>query len=99
MRLTEWTRQTRWAHAPLPAPPGVASGAVYVRELVWAICRACDLQVHGARAVVRREGMRCPECGGALTPPQEPAGPQAEAVVAADEARLTALLDAEGALG
>jgi hypothetical protein len=95
MRLGDWTRQTRWAHAPTPAPPGVSPGGAYVRELIWAICPACDLQVHGSLAVARGEGLRCPECGGALSPPLSGGDAGAAARIAADEARLAGLLRQE----
>ena len=95
MRLGEWTRQTRWAHPPMPAPPGIPPGGAYVRELVWAICPACDLQVHAALAIALGEGLRCPECGGALLPPQTGGDSRAAATVAADEARFCGLVREE----
>ena len=89
MRLGEWTRQTRWAHSPSPAPEAAGPGGIYVREFVWAICPACDLQVHGTLADAQTEGLRCPECGGSLSPPLSGGGPGTTSRIAAEEARFT----------
>jgi hypothetical protein len=92
VKLGEWTRQTRWAHSPAPPPDDIAPDGTYVRLLVWSICPACDLQVHGALTVARSDGLRCPECGGELSPRVGVRDPGAALQVAAAEARLAAIL-------
>jgi hypothetical protein len=69
--LTEFMRQTRWAHAPEAVDDAECpTGAPYVTQLVWMPCHQCDLQVHASADRVRTEGLRCPECGELLAAPR-----------------------------
>jgi len=77
---TELTRQTRWGHDPEPADPAsVPPGAIYVKQVIWAPCTACDLQVHAALSQYYSAGLSCPECGGRLTSPRVLGSPDAAA--------------------
>ncbi len=70
MRL-DYTRQTRWGHDPEPAdPPCVPPGTIYVKQIVWAPCTECDLQVHFTLSQALAGGVACPVCGGRLTSPR-----------------------------
>jgi hypothetical protein len=69
--LAEYTRQTRWAHAPEAMDEAeCTAGVPYVTQLVWMPCRQCDLQVHAWADRVRTEGLCCPECGELLAAPR-----------------------------
>ena len=70
MRL-DYTRQTRWGHDPEPMDDeAVPPGAIYVKQVMWAPCNQCDLQVHAALTQFYAAGVTCPECGSRLTTPR-----------------------------
>ncbi len=67
---TEYTRQTRWSQNPeIVDPDTTPPGSIYVKQVVWAPCLICDLQVHATRGVRVTEGITCPECGKLLLAP------------------------------
>jgi hypothetical protein len=67
---SEYTRQTRWAHAPEPADAGrTPPGDPYVKQVVWLPCTQCDLQVHASVTQLLSNGISCPECGRRLAEP------------------------------
>jgi len=70
MRL-DYTRQTRWGHDPEPVDEEeFPAGGIYVKQVTWAACNQCDLQVHVALTQFFGGGITCPECGGRLTAPR-----------------------------
>jgi hypothetical protein len=89
---TELTRQTRWAHDPEPVDDGIVPpGQVYVKQIVWAPCVQCDLQVHATQTHSLVAGLTCPECGSRLTAATVLGNPDALAAkVMQDEEYLTA---------
>ena len=58
MNFGDWTRQTRWAHPPDPAPAGVSPGGIYVRQFTWAICPHCggEIDWRERAAIAERNG-------------------------------------------
>ena len=78
---SEYTRQTRWGHAPEPLEDedAVPPGGIYVKQVVWLPCTACDLQVHGALTQYITGGLACPECGARLSYPGVLGNPDVEA--------------------
>jgi len=68
---TEYTRQTRWGHDPeLVDEEECPPGGIYVKQVAWAPCHQCDLQVHAALTHSLGAGLTCPECGSRLTSPR-----------------------------
>lgn len=68
---TELTRQTRWGHEPDAVEiESVPPGSIYVKQVLWVPCNACDLQVHGLLAQSVGSGLTCPQCGARLTSPR-----------------------------
>jgi hypothetical protein len=89
---SELTRQTRWGHDPEPVEPvEVAPGQIYVKQMLWAPCTQCDLQIHAAQSQVLLGGLTCPECGSRLDTATVLGNPDAEAArVVSDEEYLAA---------
>ena len=87
---TETTRQTRWAAGPGAVDPEqVPPGSTYVREVVWAPCTECDLQVHATCRQWIAAGIVCPECGRTLAlAPSAEDGEAAMRKVSAEESRF-----------
>jgi hypothetical protein len=93
---TEYTRQTRWGHDPDEVDAErVGPGFAYARQVTWAPCTACDIQVHVA--VTRRlaSGIVCPKCGNRLAAPIEGDAAMAAAEVARQEERFQQQLERE----
>ncbi len=93
---TEYTRQTRWSHQPESLQDSRQPGALYVKQLVWVACQACDLQVHAAMTTTIVAGLSCPECGARLTAPRVLGNPDvAAARLEEDELTLAETLGLE----
>jgi DNA-directed RNA polymerase subunit RPC12/RpoP len=66
---------TAWAQDPERVDPDdYAPGAPYARQMTWAPCAPCTLQVHVPVAQFVYRGLACPRCGHQLLPP--PADPE-----------------------
>jgi hypothetical protein len=85
----EYTRQTRWGHEPeLVEPELQPAGSIYVKQVVWAACNQCDLQVHAALTQAVAGGLMCPECGSRLTSPRVLGNPDVAAARIAEVEEL-----------
>lgn len=76
---SEHTRQTRWGHDPeamdeQEQPPGSS----HVKQLIWAPCNRCDLQVHATLTRFLTHGLTCPECGDRIATPATRRNPEPE---------------------
>jgi ribosomal protein S27E len=93
---TDYTRQTRWGHEPDEVDADlVGPGSVYVRQVTWAPCTECDLQVHIAVRHLLAAGIVCPECGSRLVAPMGGDAAVAAAEVARQEERFQQQLERE----
>jgi hypothetical protein len=66
---------TAWAVDPERIDPDdYPPGAPFAKQMTWAPCSACEVQVHAPVAQVLYLGLRCPRCQAPLLPP--PADPE-----------------------
>jgi hypothetical protein len=87
--LTEYTRQTRWAHEPEQVDPDdCPPGGIYVKQVIWIPCNDCDLQVHAALTQTVAGGVLCPDCGARLTSPRVLGNPDVAAARIAEDEEL-----------
>lgn len=62
--------RTAWAREPDRADPDdYAPGAAFARQITWAPCSGCNLQVHLPVAQFLMHGLECPRCAVLLLPP------------------------------
>lgn len=62
--------RTAWSTDPERVDPDdYHASAPYAKQMTWAPCSACDLQVHAPATYVVYHGLRCPKCDAELLPP------------------------------
>jgi len=63
-----------WAADPERADPDeYPPGTAFVKQMTWAPCEPCGLQVHGPVSLFVYAGLVCPRCGlRLLAPPEAP---------------------------
>jgi hypothetical protein len=62
--------ETAWSTDPERIDPDdFAPGNPFVREMTWAPCTRCNLQVHALVVHLLWNGLVCPRCGDPLLPP------------------------------
>ena len=92
---SEYTRQTRWGH--LPEDSHGDPGAPNVKQVIWASCTECDLQVHATRTQCIAVGIACPECGKPLAPSASEGNGDGVGNILAEEQQFYRLLRMEEA--
>jgi hypothetical protein len=70
----EEERPTLWAIDPERIDPDdFPPGSPYAREMTWAPCPSCGVDVHASVLHVAYHGLACPRCASVLLPqPEEP---------------------------
>jgi hypothetical protein len=63
---------TVWAGDPERIDPDdYPPSSPYARQITWAPCEPCGVQVHAPVAQIVYTGLVCPRCGARLLPPPE----------------------------
>ncbi len=61
--------QATWSAEPERVDPeDYAAGSPFVRQMTWAPCAACEIQVHAMVAQILFRGLCCPRCEDMLLP-------------------------------